>query len=133
MTQYVNVPLSEKSYRRIKQWAESRQQDVGEAIADYLSDVPLPAEEKAVPPSEPTPQVESEKTAYLQLYPQLKESHSGQYVAIYQGQLVDHDEDYGALFERIDDQYPDEFVWLTRVGDEPIDTIRFRSPRLERA
>jgi hypothetical protein len=133
MTQYVNVPLSEKSYRRIKQWAELRQQDVGEAIADYLADVPLPAEENVVPPSKPAPQVEQEKSAYLQLYPQLKRSHSGQYVAIYQGQLVDHDEDYGALFARIDDQYPDEFVWLTRVGDEPIDTIRFRSPRLERA
>jgi hypothetical protein len=43
--------------------------------------------------------------------------------------MVDHDEDYGALFERIDDRYPDSFVWLTRVEDEPIGSLAFRSPR----
>jgi hypothetical protein len=59
----------------------------------------------------------------------LNAQYAGGYVAIYNGQLVDHDTDYGALFERIDDRYPDTFVWLTRVGDESMGTIRFRSPR----
>lgn len=27
------------------------------------------------------------------------------------------------LFERIDENYPDVFVWLTQVEDEPIGTI----------
>jgi len=130
MTQYVNVPLPKKMYRRMKRWAETRQQDVGEAIADYLNDS-LPDEGSAsVPPAEKDPQVDREKSAYLELYPTLKEEYAGQFVAIYGGQMVDHDEDYGALFERVDDRYPDSFVWLTRVGDEPIGTLTFRSPRL---
>lgn len=129
MTLHINVPLSESTYKRVKQWADMRRQDVGEAIAEYLDDT-LPAAEKAlVAPAEVDPAVEREEAAYIRLHPQLKKTHFGQYVAIYGGELVDHDQDYGSLFERIDDRYPDEFVWMTRVESEPIGTIHFRSPR----
>jgi hypothetical protein len=56
----------------------------------------------------------------------------GQHVAIYGGQLVDHDQDFAALFERIEKAYPDEFVWLATVGEEPLPTIYHRSTRLIR-
>jgi hypothetical protein len=126
MTQIIHVPLPEPTYRRLKKWAESRQQKVGPAIADYLT-LTLPATEEVVVPSAGAdPQVEQEKAAYLRLFPQLKRQYVGQYVAIYGGELVDHDEDYGTLFERIDERYPDTFVWLTRVADEPIKTLNFR-------
>jgi hypothetical protein len=36
MTQNVNVPLSDRAYRRLKRWSEARQQDIGDAIADFL-------------------------------------------------------------------------------------------------
>ena len=89
-------------------------------------------ESLVVPPAEEDTQVEREKNAYLRLYPQLKKQYTGQYVAIHNSQLVDHDIDYGALFERIDDRYPDTFVWLTQVEAEPIGTIVVRSPRFVR-
>ncbi|MCL4870295.1 MAG: hypothetical protein KJ063_15125 [Anaerolineae bacterium] len=76
----------------------------------------------------PDPAVQREKTAYLAMHTTLKESYLGQYVAIHKGQLVDWDEDYMALFQRIDEQYPDQFVWLTQVNDEPTRTITVRSP-----
>ena len=59
----------------------------------------------------------------------LRENVAKLHVAIHGGRLVDHDTDYGALFERIDDRFPDRFVWLTMVEDEPIGTLTFRSPR----
>jgi hypothetical protein len=130
MTQIVHVPLPEPTYRRVKKWAESRQQDVGTAIADYLTHTLPTAEELVVPLTEADQPVEQEKAAYLRLYPQLKRQYAGQCVAIHGGELVDHDEEYGALFERIDERYPDTFVWLTRVADEPMRTLVFRSPRL---
>ncbi len=89
-------------------------------------------ESLVVPPAEEDTQVEREKNAYLRLYPQLKKQYTGQYVAIHNSQLVDHDVDYGALFERIDDRYPDTFVWLTQVEAEPMGTIVVRSPRFVR-
>ncbi len=130
MTQTITVPLSDRSYRRIKRWAEKRDQDVGDAIAEFLAQN-LPDEGGlGIPPAEADPEVAQEKAAYLRLYPELKTQYAGQYVAIHDGQLVDHDTDYGALFERIDDRFPDRFVWLTRVEDEPIGTVTFRSPRV---
>ncbi len=48
--------------------------------------------------------------AYIAMHPMLKERHLGKYVAVYQGELIDHDEDPVALLSRIDEKYPDEFV-----------------------
>lgn len=135
MTHYINVPLSDKSYQHLKQWAEAHHQEVGEAIAHYLAEwppLPINDSEWVVRPAANAPEVAREELAYIKLYPQLQEEFAGQYVAIYQGELIDHDTDYGALLERIDARYPDEFVWLTPVIDTPIQTIHLRSPRLER-
>jgi hypothetical protein len=129
MTQNVNITLSDQAYRRIKRWAKARHLDLGDAITDFLVENLPDNDAPVIPPAAADPDVEREKAAYLRLYPQLKAQYAGQYVAIHKGQLVDHDTDYGALFERIDDRYPDTFVWLTRVGDEPMGTIHFRSPR----
>ena len=129
MTEYVTVPLTEQIYKRVSQLAKARQQNIGEAIAEYLADTLPAADVGGVVRAEYDPAVEREKEAYLQLYPELKGKYKGRYVAIHEGKLVDHDEDYGALFERIDDRYPDEFVWLACVEDEPIGTLVFRSPR----
>lgn len=66
--------------------------------------------------------------AYIALHPQLKTTHFGQYVAIYGGQLVDHDADHAALYERIDARYPNEYVWMSKVEAEPMQTLHWRSP-----
>lgn len=42
---------------------------------------------------------------------------------------MDHDEDGGELYKRIDQQYPEDFVWLSKVEEEAIPTLHFRSPR----
>jgi hypothetical protein len=124
MTQNITIPLSDRTYRQIKRWAATRQQDVGDAIAEFLADNLPHNDALLIPPAAADAKVEQEKAAYLQLYPRLKMQYEGQYVAIHNGRLVDHDTNYGALFERIDDRYPDTFVWLTRVEDEPIRYLR---------
>ncbi|MCA9998370.1 MAG: hypothetical protein KDE56_21555 [Anaerolineales bacterium] len=131
MTLQVTIPLSEKTYKRVQQWAALRQQDIGEAIADYLTDTLPNSDSLIVPPAEPDDEVEREKQAYIQLHPTLKQTHLGKYVAIYNGRLVDEDEAYSALFERIDALYPDSFVWMTQVKEKPIETLFVRSFRVE--
>lgn len=131
MTQNVKVPLPDQVYQQMKEWAEEHQKNLGEAIAIYLAENLSKDEKKlVVPPYEFDPEVEREKSAYIRLHPQLKKDYYGIYVAIFNGELVDHDTDYGALFERIDKKYPDNFVWLTQVLDEPIGTIHHRSPQI---
>jgi|694.fasta_scaffold66317_5 hypothetical protein len=75
------------------------------------------------------PAAEAEMQAYLTMHPWLKEHYLGKHVAIYHGQLVDMDEDFDALFDRIDQAQPNQFVWISKVDDEPIETFIIRSPR----
>lgn len=44
------------------------------------------------------------------MHKQLVQDCLGQYVAIFQGKLVDHDSDPVALLQRIKQQYPDQVV-----------------------
>jgi hypothetical protein len=127
MSLTIQVPLTENTYQRVKQWAKAHQQDLGEAIAEYLDDT-LP-DTSVIPPAEPDAALLREKEAFIALHPQLKAQYYDQYVAIYEGKLIDHDANYGALVRRIDAQYPDTFVWLAKVEDEPMRELVIRSPR----
>ena len=132
MTAQILVTLPDKVYQRVQWLAQARQQDVAEAIAEYL--------DATLPVAEPSRQAVAtiagqkavlarEKAAYIKMYPMLKEKYFGQHVAIYQGELIDSDTDYGQLYERIRERYPKEIVWLATVTEEPIETIIVRSPR----
>ena len=70
------------------------------------------------------------RQAYHRLHPELRERYKGQYVAIFQGQLVDHDQDAEVLLERTLARFPDEIVLQRRVEDTPEVILQFRSPRL---
>lgn len=128
MAEQITISIPQTLYQRVRELARLREQPVDYVLAEVL--------EQALPPeikpdiTDETTAVEREMQAYIALHPLLKEKYLGQHVAIYGGQLIDIDTDYGALYERIDAQYPDEFVWMATVEDEPIPTLVFRSPRL---
>lgn len=71
-----------------------------------------------------------EEAAYRAMHQELLASYAGQYVAIYNGQLVDHDQDGTALYLRVRKQFPGEFVLIASVQPEPAETYEVYSPRL---
>ena len=73
-----------------------------------------------------------EEAAYQTMYDELKTKYAGEYVAIFNGQLIDHDSDELALLRRLDAQYPDDIVLMRKVSAEPEPDLRMRSPRLIR-
>ncbi|HRQ40187.1 MAG TPA: DUF5678 domain-containing protein [Chloroflexota bacterium] len=125
MAKQVTISIPQTLYRRARELARSRHQSVDDVLADVLDEVLPPDDEPDVDASA----VARERQAYIALHPMLKQKYLGQHVATYGGQLIDVDADYGALYSRIDAQYPDEFVWLATVAEEPIPTLVFRSPR----
>jgi hypothetical protein len=131
MFEQITVSIPQKLYKRVRDLARARNQPVDDLLVDVL--------ERAIPTEKPAPvnqeddPMEREMRAFIQMHPMLKKKYFGQHVAILNGQLIDVDQDYGALYERIDAQYPDQFVWMATVEDEPMPTLVFRSPRLEAA
>jgi hypothetical protein len=61
----------------------------------------------------------------------LLEHYPDEQVAIYQGQVVDHDKDGAALSLRIYQRYPHNFVWIAPVNKLPIEEWVIRSPQFE--
>ncbi|GIK73288.1 MAG: hypothetical protein BroJett021_22760 [Chloroflexota bacterium] len=134
MSTTVILKLEEVTYQRARRLADTQQQAVADALAAWI-EATLPAEDgetihEAVTAGESDEAVIREMAAYLELHPQLRTQYLGQYVAIRNGRLIDHDDSYDRLFDRIDVAFPDEFVWLTRVEQEPLTTLTYRSPRI---
>jgi len=82
--------------------------------------------------AEPNDALDREMEAYIAMHSKLKEQYLGKHVAIFQGKLVAHDVEYGALYERVLERYPNKTVWISTVREEAIPTLHLRSPRLER-
>jgi|688.fasta_scaffold212694_3 hypothetical protein len=136
MIEQATIAVPQKLYERVHRLAQRRQQPVAELIADFMDlveDHLVFEEASAIDDwSEPNEAVDREMQAYVAMHPQLKQQFLGKHVAIYGGELIDMDDNFAALYARIDAKYPDEFVWLTPVEEEAIPTIVVRSPRFDR-
>ncbi len=132
MKRPVTITLSGDLSDRVRKLAGQREQEIIELVERILNEnLPGdPAGQDWVDLSEPDEAADREMQAYIELHPLLKEKYFGKYVAIYGGKLIDSDDDHSALYVRIHDKYPNEFVWISRVVEEPIPTLYFRSPRL---
>jgi len=130
MSAEVSITLSKALSARVRQFAQQQQEEIvavverllNEALSESLATDWLDL-------SEPDADADTEMQAYLVMHPWLKEHYLGKHVAIYHGELVDVDEDFDALFDRIAQAYPNQFVWISKVGNEPIETFTVRSPR----
>lgn len=75
--------------------------------------------------------IDREAEAYRAMHADLLNTHPGEYVALHQGQLVDHDQDQLALYLRVKAQYPKIPVLIRQVRPEVEEVFTIRSPRLE--
>lgn len=89
-----------------------------QAVRDYLNRL---AEQKIV----------AESKAFRAMHAELLQRYRGQYVAIHEGKVVDHDIDLCALNRRIRSQYGRIAVLLQQVTERPEVELVIRSPKLE--
>ena len=74
--------------------------------------------------------LKAEAQAFIHLHSQLVSQYLGQFVAIFEGQLIDHDEGFETLFLRIQNTHQDEIVLIRQVTPKPTIELRGPSPRL---
>lgn len=77
--------------------------------------------------------MEQEIAAFERYHAALLRQYLHQYVAIYQGQVIDHDADQLRLLTRIDRQYPATPILIRKVEPNLPQPLRVRSPRLRKA
>ena len=76
--------------------------------------------------------IDQEVEAYRAMHGELKQRLLGQYVAIHNGEVVDHDTDRHALSRRVRQKYGNAAVLIIPVEDRPEREFLVLSPRFER-
>ncbi len=76
--------------------------------------------------------IHAETEAFHQQHRLILEQYRGEYVAMHEGHVIDHDLDLRALHLRVFDRLGHTPVLLKRVIDEPERELVFRSPRFVR-
>lgn len=127
MNTQVTLILPQSVYRRAKQLAQQTNKQVNTLLTELLAESIGRDDNELVTTYELDEAVEREKQAYLTMHPTLFTQYPGQHVAIHLGKLVDRDVDLDALWERVEKQYPNEYVWVTTVQSEAIETVRIPS------
>lgn len=132
MSVQVTLNITEELYHRAQKLARSRRRDVTELLAEsiHLPDPPtVPKEEWPMAETAVT----REEAAFYRLYPQLWQTYPGEFVAIYNEEMIDHDKDQVTLYLRVKAQYPEQFVWIAPVRETAVEEYVIRSPRYAEA
>lgn len=128
MAHQVLLTIPNGIFNRARQLANRQARRVEDVLADAIM---LDEAEDFIDWSEPDEALDREMEAYIAMHPQLKQTMMGKHVAIIGGKLVDHDDAFEPLYERILRDHPNQVMWLTEVGEEPIGTLNLPSFRLE--
>lgn len=125
MGKQVTLTIPDELYQQARRIAQSRQRDVADILAESI--VLVERDASAAPIEEA---IDWEQAAFRRLHAQLWPDYAGQFVAVYNGKLVDHDPDQVALYLRVKGQHPGEFVWIAPVRAAAEEEYIIRSPRL---
>ena len=126
MAEQINISIPQTLYRRVRELARVQKRPLPEVLETAIT----LAEAAQDPNDDAEAAMTREEAAYRAMHTDLTARYAGEYVAIYQGQLIDHDRDELALLRRLDAQYPNEVVLMKQVRPLPEPELRFRSPRL---
>lgn len=125
MTTRIIIDLPDNIYRRIESMARQSQRDVNDVVAEVVARSVRP-----FPVNVNREAMQRESAEFQRLHPALLREFADQYVAVLDGEVVDHDFDPVALLRRIRDDYPDRTVLRRKVDKMPEVTLHFRSPRI---
>lgn len=102
------IMIEPKLYKRVEEAASDQKVNVdeilNEAIRYYLWELDRH-------------KISEESKLYRQRHTELKANYLGQYIAMHDGQVVDHDPDFHTLRQRVRQQLPGVPVMITLVED----------------
>lgn len=122
----VTLTIPETVYHQAARDARRQARQVEEILAEFLR------RQYFVTASDKRHALLAESEAFKQQHHQLQEMYDGQYIAMLDGKVVDHDADRVELSDRIYANYPEHTILIRRVEQQPERILHFRSPRLIR-
>ena len=102
------VAVEPKLYRRVEEAALEHKVSIGEILAKSVRLYLWELDRR---------KISGESAIYRQRHAELKERYLGQYIAMHNGQVVDHDPDFQTLRQRVRQRFGRKPVMITLVED----------------
>jgi len=122
MTEH-HVLIPDQVFTELMPVAEQENKKISDLINEALRQYLWEAKER---------KIDREMETYRTMHVELKQRFLGKYVAIHNGELVDHDADRRALSRRVRQKYGSVAVLITPVEEKPEREFLMLSPRFER-
>jgi len=122
MTEH-SVLIQDQVFVELMPIAEQEDKEISDLVTEALQRYLWEVKER---------KIDREMEAYRTMHAELKRRFLGQYVAIHNGELVDHDADRHALSRRVRREYGSVAVLITPVEEKPEREFLMLSPRFER-
>lgn len=120
----MRIALAEPTLvRQVEQWGretgKSAEKILEMAVQTYLDELEKEA-------------IHAETQAFWAMYDDLLKRYSGEYIALYQGQVVDHDKNVSRLEERVRERFGSLPVLIASVSPQPRRELRWLGGRIDR-
>jgi hypothetical protein len=125
MTIEVTLSVPDELYEQAHLLAEQTDRSVAEVLSTLLQDVvclPAPHPQRAL--------MQQEERWLAKVKESLLPQYENQYIAFFQGQVVDSDAAMDPLIKRIQRSHPDEVVLIKKLTRDEDPILEIRSPRL---
>lgn len=128
MSKQITLTLPDEVYEQFQQSADADQRPLTDLLTDTIVEA---APIFSVDPRRPA--MLREQGAYRAMHADLLRDHEGEFVAVFQGEVIDHDVDELALSKRVRQRLPDAVILIRQVLPQVERVYHFRSPRLVRS
>lgn len=119
-----SVVVEPKLYRRVEEAALEHQRSIDEILTEAVRRYLWELDRR---------KISEESRVYRQRYAELKAQYLGEYIAMHNGQVVDHDADFQALRQRVRKRFGHTAVMITLVEDVAQRPLTRRGFRMETA
>jgi hypothetical protein len=109
----MQINLPENLYRRLERIAKASNRKVDEVVAEHLHATLPPVDD-----NQESAAMEIEEAAFQSMHAELLQKYPGEFVAVFQGEVVDHDTDQSKLLQRRAAKYPGKVVMIAQVLPE---------------
>ncbi len=116
------IAIESELYRRVEEASRQHEAGMGEILTEAVRRYLWELDRR---------KISEESKIYRQRHAELKAQYLGQYIAMHNGQVVDHDSDFQALHQRIRQRFGRKPVMITLVEDVAVRPLVRHGFRME--
>jgi hypothetical protein len=127
----LQIELDEQTYQALSRWAKHNKRRLEDAALDAIDQVVSAQEsDEGIHATDPEDKIRSEAASWRTMPQAERHRYRGQFVAVHEGNVVDHDPDRRQLYLRVRQKWGTTPILITLADDPAPREYRIHSPRI---